>query len=148
MNNDGYIFYYITDLYLKGLSSSEAGLIISSAIASMSAFSWCVKQATELHNAMLSTERVVEYSKITSEAPLESSLGIIYFMISYSLMIKRLNCNASIVESLDKKPLVTWPAEGTIKFDEMSLRYSINGATILNKISFEIRDKEKVSSFV
>jgi ABC-type bacteriocin/lantibiotic exporter with double-glycine peptidase domain len=44
-------------------------------------------------------------------------------------------------------PHATWPMEGTIKFDDISLRYSQNGALILNKISFEISNKEKVFLF-
>jgi hypothetical protein len=68
---------------LTDLTSSEAGLIISSAIASTSAFSWCVKQATELHNIMIATERVIEYSKLTPEAPLESSPGICLMLTSH-----------------------------------------------------------------
>ena len=91
---------------------------------------------------MIAPKRVIEYSKLIPEAPLESSPGILL------LLIEIFKIYVSCVDfSLDKKPHVAWPAKGAIKFDEMSFRYSKDEAPILNKISFQIREYEKVSSY-
>lgn len=55
----------------KGLNSSEAGLIISSAM-SIYEFQYAVRQSAEMVNQMTSVDRVIEYGQLPSEAPLES----------------------------------------------------------------------------
>ncbi len=57
------------------MSGSEAGLAISSAMALTGMFQWGVRQSAEVENQMTSVERVIEYSNITSEAPLDSATG-------------------------------------------------------------------------
>lgn len=58
-------------IYL-GLNGSEAGLVISSAISLIGELQWGIRQSTEAENQMTSVERIVEYSKLQPEAPLES----------------------------------------------------------------------------
>ncbi len=53
---------------LPDLSSSEAGLVISSAMSLVAQLQLCVRKATETENLMTSVERVMEYSRIPSEA--------------------------------------------------------------------------------
>jgi len=60
---------------LTDISGSEAGLVISSAMILGNSFQWGVRQSTEVENQMTSVERVIEYTKIKSEAALESSSG-------------------------------------------------------------------------
>lgn len=57
------------------ISSSEAGLAISSAMALTGMFQWGVRQSAETENQMTSVERIIEYGKLTPEAALESSPG-------------------------------------------------------------------------
>ena len=58
-----------------GFTGSEAGLVITSSIALLGQFQWGIRQSAEVENQMTSVERVVEYGKLSSEAPLESSKG-------------------------------------------------------------------------
>ena len=60
------------------LSPSEAGLAISSAMALTGMFQWGVRQSAEVENQMTSVERVIEYSRLTPEAPLDSKPGSNY----------------------------------------------------------------------
>lgn len=60
---------------LIALTGSEAGLAITSAMAFTETLQFGVRQLAEVENLMTSVERVVEYSKLPSEAALESSQG-------------------------------------------------------------------------
>ncbi len=60
---------------LIGISGSEAGLAISSALSLTGALQWGVRQAADTENQMTSVERVIEYGQLPSEAPLESTKG-------------------------------------------------------------------------
>jgi len=51
-------------------------LAISSAMALTGMFQWGVRQSAEVENQMTSVERVIEYSKLPSEAALESTKGL------------------------------------------------------------------------
>ena len=53
-----------------------------------------------------------------------------------------------LIINLENKPPVTWPSEGTIQFDKVSLRYSKEDEPVLNKISFTIRGKEKAKHYL
>ncbi|XP_045033102.1 ATP-binding cassette subfamily C member 4 isoform X3 [Daphnia magna] len=100
------------------MTGSEAGLAISSAMALTGMFQWGVKQSAEVENQMTSVERVIDYSKLPSEAPLDSASG--------------------------KKPPDTWPLSGTIQFDGMSLRYIEADQPVLKSITCLIRANEKI----
>ena len=56
---------------LSALTSSEAGLVISSAMSLVAQLQLCVRKATEAENLMTNVERVIEYSKIPPEAPFD-----------------------------------------------------------------------------
>lgn len=70
---------------------------------------------------MISVERVLQYSKLPSEAPLKS----------------------------DKKhqPPSDWPQNGQIKGENVCLKYSESGPMVLKHLKFSIESKEKVSMF-
>jgi len=50
------------------LSSSKAGLVISSSLGLVANLQMCIRQFTDTENLMTSVERVIDYSKIPSEA--------------------------------------------------------------------------------
>ena len=78
---------------------------------------WGVRQSAEVENCMTNVERVLEYSKLPSEADLE---------------IK------------DKKPPEEWPQEGHIIFKQVSLTYPNSNKPVLDGLNFEIKNGEKV----
>ena len=53
-------------------------MAISSAMALTGMFQWGVRQSAEVENQMTSVERVIEYSHLPSEAPLDSKPGTVY----------------------------------------------------------------------
>lgn len=69
---------------------------------------------------MTSVERVYEYTKLPSEAALESSP--------------------------DNKPPPNWPSEGVILAEDASFRYADDAPWVLHNLNFQINSKEKVSS--
>ncbi|XP_064120685.1 ATP-binding cassette sub-family C member 4-like [Macrobrachium nipponense] len=102
----------------KGTLGGDIGLAISSAMMLSGMFQWGVRQSAEVENQMTSVERVLEYSKLEPEAPLETD------------------------ES--KKPRDTWPENGKIVFDDVSLQYVEDNPPVLKNLNFCIKGKEKI----
>ncbi|KAL9890469.1 probable multidrug resistance-associated protein lethal(2)03659 [Glossina fuscipes] len=101
-------------------NGGDVGLAITQALGMTGMVQWGMRQSAELENTMTAVERVVEYDDIEPEGELESKL--------------------------DKKPPDSWPEEGKIIFDELSLRYFPDPKSeyILKGLTFEIRASEKI----
>ena len=54
------------------------GLAISQAMLLSGMFQWGVRQSAEVENQMTSVERVLEYSRLDPEAPLDTDKGLFY----------------------------------------------------------------------
>ena len=67
---------------------------------------------------MISVERVLDYTKLPSEAPLEAEE--------------------------EKRPPPDWPQNGQISTSEACLKYSKDGPLVLKDLSFTIKAREKV----
>jgi ATP-binding cassette subfamily C (CFTR/MRP) protein 4 len=80
-------------------------------------FPWMIRQSAEVVNQMVSVERILEYSKAPSEAPL---------------------CLSS------DKAHEDWPVTPSVCFDTFSARYRDNLPLVLSNISFEIGAGMKV----
>ncbi|XP_016663044.1 probable multidrug resistance-associated protein lethal(2)03659 [Acyrthosiphon pisum] len=109
-------FYFIfidNDTY-----GGNVGLAITQSIGLTSLFQWVIVQSAELENQMTSVERVLEYSNVPQEPPLESHP--------------------------DKKPSITWPQEGQIIFKTFYLRYDPDAPFVLNNLNINIAPAEKV----
>ncbi|CAK9828719.1 Probable multidrug resistance-associated protein lethal(2)03659 [Anthophora retusa] len=106
---------YDTPGSMKG---GDVGLAITQSIGLTGMFQWGMRQSTELENQMTSVERVLEYTNIESEPPLESTP--------------------------EKKPKEDWPQEGKIDFRNVSLRYDPAEAPVLKNLNFVIYPQEKI----
>ncbi|KAK3863657.1 hypothetical protein Pcinc_030600 [Petrolisthes cinctipes] len=103
---------------MKDALGGDIGLAISSAMLLSGMFQWGVRQSAEVENQMTSVERVLEYSSLESEAPLETDK--------------------------DKTPRADWPERGVITFGDVSLRYNKDDPPVLKNLNFSIKRKEKV----
>ncbi|KAM8706128.1 hypothetical protein ACLKA7_010417 [Drosophila subpalustris] len=101
-------------------NSGEVGLAITQAMGMTGMVQWGMRQSAELENTMTAVERVVEYDEIEPEGEYESKP--------------------------DRKPPVTWPEEGRIVADDLSLRYFPDPQSkyVLKSLNFEIKPMEKV----
>lgn len=92
--------------------SGNVGLAILSSINLVGMCQWGMRQTAELENQMTSVERILEYTEITPEPPLES----------------------------DEKnvPSKDWPRSGNVSFKALNLRYSEKGPRILRGLTFHI----------
>ncbi|KAH8281369.1 hypothetical protein KR054_000152, partial [Drosophila jambulina] len=101
-------------------NGGEVGLAITQAMALTGLVQWVMLQSAELVNLMTVVERVFEYEDIEPEGELKAPQ--------------------------DKKPPESWPEQGKIVFDELSLRYIPNpkAKCILKSLNFVIKPKEKV----
>lgn len=101
-------------------NGGAVGLAITQAMGMTGMVQWGMRQSAELENTMTAVERVVEYDDIDPEGELESKE--------------------------DKKPPKSWPEEGKIIFDELSLRYFPDPKSeyVLKSLNFVIESCEKV----
>ncbi|XP_023034344.1 probable multidrug resistance-associated protein lethal(2)03659 isoform X1 [Drosophila willistoni] len=116
-----YIVVIIVNYFINPPSNSgEVGLAITQAMGMTGMVQWGMRQSAELENTMTAVERVVEYDEIEPEGEYESQPN--------------------------KKPPTTWPEEGQIIADDLSLRYFPDPQSkyVLKSLNFEIKPKEKV----
>ncbi|XP_065723649.2 probable multidrug resistance-associated protein lethal(2)03659 isoform X2 [Drosophila suzukii] len=101
-------------------NGADVGLALTQAMSLTGAVQWAVRQSAELETTMISVERVHEYEDIEPEGALEAPA--------------------------DKKPPQSWPEEGKIVFDELSLRYMPDpkAENVLKSLSFVIKPREKI----
>ncbi|XP_054726613.1 probable multidrug resistance-associated protein lethal(2)03659 [Anastrepha obliqua] len=101
-------------------NGGTVGLAVTQAMGLTGMVQWGMRQSAELENCMTSVERMVEYKEIEPEGELESKS--------------------------DKKPPKTWPEQGKIIFDQLSLRYFPDPKSdrVLKSLSVEIQPTEKV----
>ncbi|KAI9354057.1 hypothetical protein DFJ73DRAFT_827739 [Zopfochytrium polystomum] len=90
-----------------GLSSGIVGLLLSYALQLMGLLQWAVRQSAEVENLMVSVERIIEYTKLKSEAPAETAV----------------------------KPRDNWPDRGEVIISDMSLQYPSSTQPVLKNIS-------------
>lgn len=90
----------------------NVGLVITQVILLTGMCQWGIRQTAEVENKMVSAERIVEYTKIQSEPPLETAPKY--------------------------RPPKGWPEHGSIVFDRLSLRYTPDSDFVLRKINLRI----------
>ncbi|KMQ90611.1 multidrug resistance-associated protein, partial [Lasius niger] len=111
--------FLVMDNYARGsMDGGYVGLAITQSIGLTGMFQWGMRQSAELENQMTSIERILEYSKVESEPPLESTP--------------------------DKKPKSEWPEEGKVEFKNVYLRYAPLESPVLKNLSFVIHPREKI----
>jgi len=71
--------------------SGSLGLAISSVLSLSGTLQWGMRQSAETENLMTSVERALEYSKLESEAELESKPGKLKTAVGISLYRSHLN---------------------------------------------------------
>ena len=102
------------------LDPGLVGLLLSYLMALCDMLQWCVRQSTEAENMMVSTERIIEYSKLTPEAPSET----------------------------DVKPPSEWPSHGHVKIENLNLTYPAFGDAVakqvLKSINLEFEAGKKI----
>ncbi|XP_073651149.1 ATP-binding cassette sub-family C member 4-like [Tursiops truncatus] len=112
----------------SALDAGKVGLALSLALTLIGMTQWCVWQSIRVENMMISVERVIEYTDLEKEAPWQ------YFF---------------------HLPPPAWPHEGQIFFQNINLRYSLDGPLVLKDLSltqekrlalWEEQELEKVPS--
>ncbi|XP_067128878.1 ATP-binding cassette sub-family C member 4-like [Centruroides vittatus] len=99
-------------------AGSQIGLIMSYIIFYFTFLQSTIKFSSEVDFQMNSVQRILNYSKLKSEASYESSP--------------------------DKRPPSDWPQKGEIHFDNVSLQYSKDKNTVLKNLTFRIHSGEKI----
>ncbi|KAG1678222.1 Multidrug resistance-associated protein 1 [Nymphon striatum] len=99
------------------LDAGSVGLSISYAISVIATLNWMVRTSSELETNLVSIERIIEYSSLTSEG--------------------EWNIKAT-------KPKSSWPDEGQVTFNSYKTRYREGLDLVLKGIDCEISAGEKI----
>ncbi|KAM4560501.1 ATP-binding cassette sub-family C member 4-like [Odontesthes bonariensis] len=103
-------------LFRDGLEAGQVGLVLTYAVTLIGNFQWTVRQSAEMENMMTSVERVVEYTDLESEGPLETQ----------------------------RRPSSDWPSHGLVVFNQVNFSYRTEGPLVLKDISAIFQPSEKV----
>jgi ATP-binding cassette subfamily C (CFTR/MRP) protein 4 len=115
-----YLAIVLGTFFLRGGNGGNVGLAITQVLGLTTIVPWGMRQSALLENTMTSVERIIEYNDIDPEPKWESEP--------------------------DQKPPPSWPEEGRIKFDKLTMRYCPDpkSNTVLKQLDFEILPKEKI----
>lgn len=116
LNTSSLAIYSLTTS--KPLSPGMVGFVMSYALLVTGSLSKLVRISAEVEANVVAVERCLEYSDLPSEEDEES----------LSLM----------------KPPITWPHNGSLKFEDYSTRYAPNLDLVLRNVSLEIKSGEKI----
>ncbi|KAG0379808.1 hypothetical protein BGX24_011581 [Mortierella sp. AD032] len=100
------------------IDPATAGLVLSYLARLASEMSWAIQCAGDVENNMTSVERLFYYTDALEQEP--------------------------PAEILDRKPVPSWPQQGSISFKEVALRYRPELPLVLDRISFDIKAGHKV----
>ncbi|KAK6201198.1 P-loop containing nucleoside triphosphate hydrolase protein [Scheffersomyces amazonensis] len=99
------------------LTAGLVGLSVSYALQITQSLNWIVRMTVEVETNIVSVERIMEYSRLVSEAP-------------------------EIIES--NRPSKEWPANGEIVFKNYSTKYRPELDLVLKDINLNIKPREKI----
>lgn len=99
----------------KEFSGASVGLAISQSMTLTAMLQWGIRQSAEVMNQMMAVERVLEYRDLEKE-------------------------EKDVKKVADK----TWPAEGRIKFNNVSYRYAEEMEPALRGVNFSVNSCEKI----
>ncbi|KAL5326449.1 hypothetical protein ACEPPN_004134 [Leptodophora sp. 'Broadleaf-Isolate-01'] len=101
----------------RDLDEGMVGLAMSYALQITQSLNWIVRQTVEVETNIVSVERVLEYARLPSEAP----------------------------EVLHRhRPPISWPASGSVNFNNYSTRYREGLDLVLKNIHLDIKPHEKI----
>ncbi|KAG5874920.1 hypothetical protein JTB14_023946 [Gonioctena quinquepunctata] len=92
------------------------GLAITQATTVSATIQWVMRMYAEVTNLFISVERVLEYEVLPKEI------------------------QPAVPKILPK----SWPSDGEIRFENIGLRYAVDGPLILKKMNLVIKSKEKI----
>ncbi|KAJ3040385.1 Multidrug resistance-associated protein 4 [Rhizophlyctis rosea] len=99
-----------------GLSGGTVGLLLSYMLALIGLLQWATRQSAEVENQMVCVERILEYTRLPSEAPPITST----------------------------RPPPNWPTDGALTINNMSLSYPSSTRPVLRNITLSIPPATKV----
>lgn len=101
----------------SGLSAGLVGLSMSYALNITASLNWIVRQTVEVETNIVSVERVLEYSRLPSEAP---------------------------DVDVNNRPAISWPSKGAVSFVNYSTKYRAGLDLVLKNVNLDIKPHEKI----
>ncbi|XP_015437296.1 PREDICTED: probable multidrug resistance-associated protein lethal(2)03659 [Dufourea novaeangliae] len=114
----------------QAFSGGEVGLAITQVMAMTGMIQWGMRQNAEVANQMMAVERVLEYTQITPEPNLRDK----------GKFVKKNERAIALPANAPKN----WPVSGTIKFNNVYMRYAEEEPPVLKGLNIVIHAGEKI----
>ena len=112
------LLFAVPEVGAELVDPNLVGLAVLYLMQGGDAFQWCVRQAAEVENMMVSVERIRQYVQLAPEKPLESPAKV-------------------------AKLLADWPKGGAFSVKSLQLRYAQGLPFVLKGISLDIAPRSK-----
>ena len=124
---NGIAAVFMTVLLRDVVGAEIAGLALVYVTNMIGGFQWCTRQYTEAENMATSVERIMSFSELLPEAPLDAPKKTKYSMDSEIISNKSAISNSGVIE-----------------FRDVRLKYDPAGDYILHGLSFVTKPAEKI----
>ena len=150
---------FITAAMRNSVSPGEVVLALVYTLQLPGPFQWAIRQSAEVENQMTSCERVAEYTRLDDEATIlgrrnfdnESegsgeNTNVASDAADTSALAAAADKAAAVADEAggQRRVPVTWPTNGALKFESVSLFYRENEPPTLENLSFSVRSGEHI----
>jgi len=139
-------------LFRESIAPADAGLALSSTLAVTFVLNMCVRSASNLENGFNSVERVLSFIDTKTQAPVDLSRPVPTqtpraLHVRERDEISNLSSSYMSDDHLAVKmevPQKVWPSNGTLAFEQVTMRYREGAPLVLHGISFSLKSGQTV----
>ncbi|KAB0397014.1 hypothetical protein E2I00_001696, partial [Balaenoptera physalus] len=140
---------FVSLILAETLDAGRVGLALSLALTLMGMTQWCIRQSVKVENMVIYKSRMLRLQSLNIH---ERDLPFVTHVMSYALQMISVERVIEYTDLEKEAPWKyffhrlppAWPHEGKIFFQNINLRYSLDGPLVLKDLTAVINSREKV----